>query len=154
MYFCYYCLLLYRLIYLLGHFQTILSGEKIFEFRMVGKTFFKSFETKLFCIMLLMSVSAIIFKIYKYATLDIDFLKDCNPLDNEPGGKFNKLFNRYYDIIQIAIWLILYTGSVNLKIWFQLLFFYLGYHYTSSFPISHPWQFSQRHSVVPESMNF
>ena len=55
---------------------------------MVGKTLFKPFDVKLFCIMLLMSIAAIIFKIYKYATLDIDYLKDCDPLEHKPGGMF------------------------------------------------------------------
>ena len=58
---------------------------------MVGKTLLKPFETKLFLIMLLMSISAIIFKIYKYATLDIDFLKECNPIENNPGGRVRNL---------------------------------------------------------------
>lgn len=90
-------------------------GEKIFEFRLVGKSIFKSFENKIFISILLMCIGAIIFKIVKYAMLDIEFMKDCVPLDSDPGDCYlvnfvfwERQFEHVVSVIVFLTWLSLY----------------------------------------------
>ena len=90
-------------------------GEKIFEFRLVGKSVFKSFENKIFMAILLMCIGAIIFKIVKYSMLDIESMKDCVPLESTPGDCYlvnfvfwERQFEHVVSVIVFLTWLSLY----------------------------------------------
>lgn len=90
---------------LVGYF----IGEKIFEMRQAGRQVFKSFQSKVFAVNLLLCVAAIIFKIVKYAILDIEFLKSCDPAEETPGDCYLVNFvyweRQFENIVSIIVFL-------------------------------------------------
>ena len=69
----------------------------------------KSFQSKVFGINLLLCVAAIIFKIVKYAILDIEFLKACDPAEETPGDCYLVNFvyweRQFENIVSIIVFL-------------------------------------------------
>merc|ERR1711892_858015 len=90
---------------LVGYF----IGEKIFEMRQAGRQVFKTFQSKVFAVNLLLCTAAIVFKIVKYAMLDIEFLKACDPADADPGECYLVNFvyweRQFENIVAIIVFL-------------------------------------------------
>ena len=96
---------------LVGYF----IGEKIYEMRVAGRQVFKSFQSKVFLVNLLLCVAAIIFKIVKYAILDIEFLKTCDPLRETPGDCY---------LVNFVYWERQFENVVSLIVFLHWFSFY------------------------------